>query len=122
MGFPIIMGRKSFESLGQPLKGRENIVVTRNKSLKYNFDELKIFHSLDSAIDYCRSLSKEKVFITGGGEIYKQSISIADEMIISHMKFEAEGEVKFPEFSKNEWKVIARDDREEFEIVTYLRK
>ena len=122
MGFPIIMGRKSFESLGQPLKGRENIVVTRNKSLKYNFDELKIFHSLDSAIDYCRSLSKEKVFITGGGEIYKQSISIADEMIISHMKFEAEGEVKFPEFSKNEWNVIARDDREEFEIVTYSRK
>ena len=122
MGFPIIMGRKSFESLGQPLRGRENIVVTRNKSLKYNFDELKIFHSLDSAIDYCRSLNKEKVFITGGGEIYKQSISIADEMIISHMKFEAEGEVKFPEFSKNEWNVIARDDREEFEIVTYSRK
>lgn len=122
MGFPIIMGRKSFESLGQPLRGRENIVVTRNKSLKYNFDELKIFHSLDSAIDYCRSLNKEKVFITGGGEIYKQSISIADEMIISHMKFEAEGEVKFPEFSKNEWDIISRDDREEFEIVKYVRK
>ena len=122
MGFPIVMGRKSFESLGQPLKGRENIVVTRNSELKYEFDEVKLFHSLDSAISYCKSLNKEKTFITGGGEIYKQSISIADEMIISHMKFEAEGEVKFPEFSRNEWKIIARDARDKFEIVTYSRK
>ena len=122
IGFPIIMGRKSFESLGQPLKGRENIIVTRNKKLKYNFDEVKIFHSLDSAIDYCKSLNKEKVFVTGGGEIYKQSISLADEMIISYMKFDAEGEVKFPEFSESEWNVISKDNREEFEIVTYSRK
>jgi dihydrofolate reductase len=122
LGYPIVMGRKSFEALGKPLKGRENIVVTRNKSLKYNFDELKIFHSLDSAIDYCRSLSKEKVFITGGGEIYKQAISFADEMIISHMKFEAEGEVKFPEFDINKWEIISKDEREKFVIVTYSRK
>ena len=122
MGFPIVMGRKSFESLGQPLKGRENIVVTRNSELKYEFDEVKLFHSLDSAISYCKSLNKEKTFITGGGEIYKQSISIADEMIISHMKFVAEGEVKFPEFSRNEWIIISRDEREKFEIITYSRK
>ena len=94
MGFPIIMGRKSFESLGKPLKGRENIVVTRNPNLKYDFDTVKIFFSLNSAIDHCKSLNKEKAFITGGGEIYRQSIHIADEMIISHMKFDAEGDRK----------------------------
>ena len=121
MGFPIIMGRKSFESLGKPLKGRENIVITNNKDLKYEFENIKIFYSLDDAIDHYNSLKMEKVFITGGGEIYRQSISIADEMIISHMKFEAVGEVSFPEINKSLWEVSSREDREEFEIVNYIR-
>ena len=122
IGFPIVMGRKSFEALGQPLKGRENIVVTHNKNLKYDFENVNIFYSLDSAIEFARSLNKEKIFITGGGEIYKQAIKFVDEMIISHMKFEAEGEVSFPEFDVNDWEIISKDDREKFEIVTYKRK
>ena len=122
LGYPIVMGRKSFESLGKPLKGRENIVITHNKNLSYNFENIRIFYSLDSAIDYCKTLNKEKIFITGGGEIYKQAISFADEMIISHMKFEAEGEVKFPEFDINKWEIISKDEREKFVIVTYSRK
>lgn len=122
MGFPIIMGRKSFESFGKPLPGRENIIVTRNTNLKYDFDGIKIFYSLQDAVDYSRSLNKEKVFITGGGEIYNQSISFADEMIISHMKFDVVGEVKFPDFNVDDWKIISRDEKVEFEIVTYLRR
>jgi dihydrofolate reductase len=122
LGYPIVMGRKSFEALGKPLKGRENIVITHNKNLSYNFENIRIFYSLDSAIDYCKTLNKEKIFITGGGEIYKQAISFADEMIISHMKFEAEGEVKFPEFDINKWEIISKDEREKFVIVTYSRK
>lgn len=122
MGFPIIMGRKSFESLGKPLPGRENIIVTRNTNLKYDFEGIKIFYSLQDAVDYSRSLNKEKIFITGGGEIYNQSISFADEMIISHMKFDVVGEVKFPDFNVDDWKIISREEKEEFEIVTYLRR
>ena len=122
MGFPIIMGRKSFESMGKPLPGRENIIVTRNTNLKYDFDGIKIFYSLQDAVDYSRSLNKDKVFITGGGEIYNQSISFADEMIISHMKFDVVGEVKFPDFNVDDWKIISREEKEEFEIVTYLRR
>lgn len=122
MSSPIIMGRKSFVSLGKPLKGRENIVVTRNANLNYDFDDVKIVLSLNEAIEYYKSLNTEKIFITGGGEIYKQSISIADEMIISHMKFDAVGEVKFPEIDMNEWYIDSKDDREKFEILTYKRK
>jgi dihydrofolate reductase len=121
MGFPIIMGRKSFESLGTPLKGRENIVISHNKNLKYDFDNVKIVHSLDDALEYCKSKKCEKAFITGGGEIYRQSISIADEMIISHMKFEATGEVSFPEIDNTEWEVSSKEDSEEFEIIKYIR-
>ena len=121
MGFPIIMGRKSFESLGKPLKGRENIVITRNKNLNYDFDNVSIVHSLDDALDYCKSKKYMKAFITGGGEIYSQSIFIADEMIISHMKFDATGEVSFPDINSSEWEVSSKEDREKFEIIKYIR-
>ena len=122
MGYPIIMGRKTFESLGKPLKGRENIVITRSKNFSYDDGEVKMFNSLQDGIEYAKSLNKEKIFITGGGEIYKQAIKITDELIISHMKFEAEGEVKFPEISDIDWKVESREDHEQFEIVIYKRK
>ena len=122
MNFPIVMGRKSFESLGKSLNGRENIVVTRNANLNYDFDDVTIVLSLNEAIEHCKLLNKEKIFITGGGEIYKQSISIADEMIISHMKFEAEGEVIFTDIDMNEWYIDSKDNRDQFEIVTYKRK
>ncbi len=77
LGSAVIMGRKTFETLGKPLKGRENIIVTRNKNFKVDFEETKIFHSLDESINYCKSKKYEKVFIIGGGNIYKQAMPIA---------------------------------------------
>jgi dihydrofolate reductase len=122
LGFPIIMGRKTFETLGKPLKGRLNLVVSRNKSYKTSFDDVVVKQSLDEAIDYCKSLSPEKIFIIGGGEIYNQAISFVDEMIITFMKFEAEGEVKFPVYKKDEWKSEKIREHELFEIFRYVRK
>ena len=120
-GYPVLMGRKTFETLGKPLKGRQNIIVTRNKSYGVNFTEVMILHSLDEAVEFCRKKNEKQIFIIGGGEIYRQAISLADEMIISVMKFEAEGEVKFPHFSKNLWKVVYTEDHEQFEIFRYER-
>lgn len=122
IGFPIIMGRKTFESLGKPLKGRENIIITKSKTFSFNSDLVKIFHSLKDGIEYAKSLNKEKIFITGGGEIYKQVMQIADELIISYMKFTAEGEVKFPDILETEWVVDKKENHEQFEIVFYRRK
>jgi len=122
MGFPIIMGRKTFESLGKPMKGRLNIVVTRNQNLKLEFDEVKKFYSLKESLEYCLSLGKEKVFITGGGEIYNQAIGIADEMILSFLSFDAEGDVYFPKRYQNIWKEVSREKRSECEIVNDARK
>lgn len=120
-GHPVIMGRKTFETLGKPLKGRQNIIVTRNQSYSVDFTEVLIMHSLDEAVEFCRKKSEKQIFIIGGGEIYRQAISLADEMIISVMKFDAEGEVKFPQFSKNLWKVVSTEDHEHFEILRYER-
>jgi len=122
IGFPILMGRKTFETLGKPLKGRENIVITRDENFSCDFEEVKIVYSLKEGIEHCKIASPEKLFVIGGGEIYKQAIEIADEMIISYMKFDAEGEINFPEISENNWEVASRDDREKFEIVKYTRK
>jgi dihydrofolate reductase len=115
------MGRKTFETLGKPLKGRENLIITRNKVFNVAFNETKIFHSFDETISYCNSKKYEEVFIIGGGAIYKQAILIADEMILSFMKFEAEGDVKFPEIKKDVWNLVSTEDREKFEIKKYQR-
>lgn len=122
MGSAIIMGRKTFETLGRPLKGRENIVVTRNEEFRSKFDDLKIFHSFAESIDYCQHKDYKKIFIIGGGEIYRQAIPKADELILSHLKFEAEGEIKFPELDYADWEIIFTEDREQFKIVRYTRK
>ncbi len=122
LGFPIIMGRKTFETLGKPLKGRSNIVITKDKDRDFGFDDVKKFHSLNAAIEYCRNLKNDKIFIIGGGEIYRQGIDLADEMIISFMDFNADGDVYFPEIDEKIWKPESREKRNQFEIVHYKRR
>lgn len=121
-GFPVIMGRKTFESLKGPLKGRLNIVITRDKSLSFKFDDVKKFYSLNEAIEYCRTLNNEKTFIIGGGQIYKEGIDLTDELIISFLDFEADGDVYFPEINEKIWKPESREKRNRFEIVNYVRR
>jgi dihydrofolate reductase len=122
LGFPIIMGRKTFETLGKPLKGRLNIVVSKNKLYKTSFDDVILKQSIDEALEYCKTFNPEKIFIIGGGEIYRQAISFVDEMIITFMKFEADGEVKFPLINNNDWIIEKQKDHELFEIFRYIRK
>jgi dihydrofolate reductase len=119
---PVLMGRKTFETLGKPLKGRENIIITHNKSFKVDFSDTVVKSDLNEAVDYCRNNDEEKIFIIGGGEIYREAISIVEEMILSYMKFEADGDVYFPEFDIKKWNIISREDREKFEIVHYKKK
>lgn len=120
-GFPVIMGRKTFQTLGKPLKDRLNVVLTKNPDFKTEFDEVIIFSSLDDALQFCRNINYEKVFIIGGAEIYKLALPFVDEMIISIMKFEAEGDVYFPEFNEAEWTKEKIMDKELFEVYLYKR-
>lgn len=122
LGFPVIMGRKTFNSLGKPLKGRLNIVITKDKALRFEFDDVKKFYSLNEAIEYCKTLKTEKIFIIGGGNVYEQAIKIADEMILSFLIFEAEGDIYFPQINEKSWEIKSREKRDQFEIVYYARK
>jgi dihydrofolate reductase len=121
-GYPIVMGRKTFETLGKPLKGRLNIIVTKNPSYQTNFEDVVIKHSLSDALKFGAQINPEKLFIIGGGEIYKQAIQLVDEMIITYMKFDAEGEIRFPHFDENDWLKTKINDHELFEIYRYERK
>lgn len=122
LGHPIIMGRKTFESLGKPLKERLNIVITSKPDYNIPYEGVKIYYSLTQAVEFTAKLNPEKIFIIGGGEIYKQAIEFADEMIISIMKFEAEGDIFFPEIDLDLWKEVSRDKRDKFDIITYVKR
>jgi len=120
-GFPIIMGRKTFQSLGKPLKGRLHLVITRQKNFSLSFREVLILNDLETAFAYCEKNNFEKVYVIGGGEIYKQAINYADELIISIMNIEVEGDVFFPAIDPSLWKEISREKRNEFDIVVYSK-
>jgi dihydrofolate reductase len=122
LGYPIIMGRKTFESLGKPLKERLNVVITSRPDYTIPYEGVKIYYGLNQAVESVKKLNPEKIFIIGGGEIYRQAIKIADEMIISIMKFEAEGDVFFPEIDSEIWKEVSRETRENFDIITYVKR
>lgn len=122
LGHPMIMGRTTYEILGKPLKGREHLVISRDESLKYNYEEVKTFSSFEDAFNYCIENKYEKVFIIGGGNVYKQAVLFVDEIILSIMHFESEGDTYFPEINENDWKEDSREVRSEFDIVRYVRK
>lgn len=122
LGFSIIMGRKTFETLGKPLKNRLNIIVSHNPDYSVSFEDVIIYRDLLAAINAMTKLNPEKIFIIGGGEIYRQAILIADEMIISFMHFEAEGDIFFPKIDTGIWKEISHEKKEQFDIVNYVKK
>jgi dihydrofolate reductase len=123
IGYPLVMGRKTFESLKKPLKSRVNIVISTQPGPVTENDEVKFFNGLEKAFQYCLSeLKAEKVFIIGGGEIFDQTINEADEMIISLMNFEVDGDVYFPEMDYEIWEETSVTNCNNFRIICYKRK
>lgn len=103
-GHHIIMGRKTFESVGRPLPNRTNIIVTRQKD--YKIDGCIVVNTIEEAIAVVKN--DEQPFITGGAEIYRQSFDFADTIELTLVHQEFEGDTYFPEFNKDEWKETQR--------------
>ncbi len=101
MGHSIIMGRKTYESIGRPLPGRRNIIVTRQDDFKA--DGCEVVNSLQEAVDLC--LKEQEVFIVGGGEVYKQAIHAADKIYLTRIYNVFEGDAHFPEINFSEWRL-----------------
>lgn len=106
-GHPIIMGRKTFESLGRPLPNRTNIVVTRDQN--WNTEGIEIASSLPKAIEVAKKIDDD-IYILGGGNIYKQAMEFTDVLYITEVHHEFDGETYFPEIDLDEWEEVERED------------
>ncbi len=125
MGHHMIMGRKTFDSIGKALPGRSTVVVTRNPELK--IEGCIIAHSLQQAIAACNG--DNEIFVVGGAELYAQALPLADTLYLTEIQQEVKGDAHFPEFNNKEWQEEARDSHHQlqpqpldFHFVTYRRK
>ncbi len=127
-GHPIIMGRKTFESLPKALPGRTNIVVTGDRN--YAKEGVVVTHSIEDAIKTGLSENKD-VFICGGGQIYKESLdkNLVDKILLTEIDVELEGDSFFPVFDKSGWEINKKechpkDERHSYDFcfVEYLKK
>lgn len=107
-GFPVIMGRKSFAAINKPLPGRTNIVITRQPG--WAAEGAITAADLDEAIAKAAETNAKQIFIIGGGEIYRQSMAIADTIYITRVHAVLDGDTYFPEIPETEWALDTNTD------------
>lgn len=105
-GHTVIMGRKTFDSIGKPLPKRRNIVITRQNNL--NISGVEIFNTLADALKACAD--EEEVFVVGGGEIYNQALPLAHKLYQTKVHHTFNADTFFPEINPSEWNLISRED------------
>lgn len=123
-GHPVIMGRKTFESIGRALPKRSNVVITRGDA---SFEGCEVAHSLEKAI--AMFPAEEEVFIIGGAQIYAQALPLADRLYLTVVHRSYEGDTSFPQLDLTQWEEFEREEferGEEFEypfsFINYKRK
>lgn len=114
-GHPIIMGRKTYESVGKPLPNRRNIIVTRQAA--YAAEGAEVVHSLAAAIESCAG--EPEVFVVGGAEIYKQAIPVVDRIYLTRVHTALPGDSFFPELDEQAWRLVSEDSHPADERHTY---
>jgi dihydrofolate reductase len=131
LGKPVIMGRKTYESIGRPLPGRDNIVVTRDAA--FAAEGIFAVRSLDEAFVKAAELAEARgirdIVVAGGGDIYKQTIEKASRLSITEVDLSPEGDAFFPEIDRSVWQEASRtvypagpDNEASFAFVDYIRK
>lgn len=109
MGRPIVMGRKTWETIGRPLPGRINIVVTRDRN--FSADGAEVAHTVAEALLIAERRASEldpgdAICVIGGGELYNRTIGVADRLIITRVKGEFEGDTRFPPIDPRKWRMV----------------
>lgn len=111
-GKPIVMGRKTYESIGRPLPGRTNIVISRNPD--YTQPGTRVVGSLEAALELAEQQAlvdgSEELLVIGGAEIYAQALVLADRLYITQVHAEIEGDAFFPEIDPQDWETVLRQD------------
>ncbi len=119
MGNALIMGRVTFESIGRPLPGRTNIVLTRSQGWAHA--GVAVAGSFDEALESIAGTSKD-AFIAGGGEVYRAALGIADRLELTEVDAAPDGDTWFPEVDWSVWEEVSRDTHPGYSFVTYERR
>ena len=117
LGHPVLMGRRTFESIGRPLPGRRNIVLTRSSA--WSSEGVESVQSVEQALDL---IGGDDLFVIGGGDVYGQTIDLADRLEITHIELDLPGDTHFPGIAPANWERIRVDHRDGFSFVTYRRR
>jgi dihydrofolate reductase len=123
MGHHLIMGRKTYESIGRALPGRTSIVITRN--LDYQADGVRVAHSLPEALEMAQDAGEDEAFIIGGGEIFFQALTIAHRIYLTRVHAMVKADVFFPVLELEEWEekhseFRSPDEKNEFPFTFYI--
>jgi dihydrofolate reductase len=126
MGKPVVMGRKTFESIGRALPGRHNVVITRDPN--YSADHITVVNSLQNALDVLHNA--EEIMVIGGGSIYQAALPLADKLYITKILADIAGDTQFPVYDEtNDWQLVAEkkysaDEKNSYDLVfcEYQRK
>jgi dihydrofolate reductase len=125
MGHPVVMGRKTFGSIGKPLPGRDNIVITRSR--EFAAPGCRIVHSLEEALAAADGAAE--VFVIGGAEIYALALPLADRLELTEVDVSISGDAYFPDFERAAWREVSRRSRStegperlRYDFVTYERR
>ena len=125
LGKPVLMGRKTYQSIGKPLPGRHNIVITRDPG--FCTAGCDIASGIDAALRLCADA--EEVMLIGGASLYEQTIDLASKLYITRVHGEFEGDTWFPEFNIDAWNIVSREDFEvdqanpyPYSLVKYVRE
>ena len=114
LGHPVIMGRKTYQSIGAALPGRANFIITRNRD--FTAADADVVLDLSAALEKAKAVAEieggGEVFVIGGAEIYAQAMAVSGRIYLTEVKAELPGDAFFPELAVGDWKETARDDRE----------
>lgn len=117
---PVIMGRKTFESIGRPLPNRHNIVISRQiESIDNKISNVSWVKSIDEAISLAQKKQPDEVFIIGGGNIYQQVLPLIERLYLTHIDAELQGDTYFPDYLSEQWQVIYQEDHQADEKNSY---
>ncbi len=117
MGHPMVMGRRTFDSIGRVLPGRRTIVITRQP--RWSHAEVETAHSLPEALSLAGPA--DEVYVVGGGEVYAEAMPYAHRLLVTEVDLEPDGDVHFPPIDPAVWRETSREARDGFAWVTYDR-
>jgi dihydrofolate reductase len=120
LGHVLVMGRRTYESIGQPLPGRTTVVVTRQPDWSPGSDEVVVAHGIGEALEHAGAIDDE-VFVVGGGELYAAALEHADRLLLTFVDLEPEGDTTFPDVDWDAWRETRRESGDGWERVTYER-